>query len=268
MPMSVFVTSLWIALGAAPYGWEPSSEETLAMRFPPPEGFIRMPVEADGFGAWLRGLPLLPEGTDVLLYSGAPKANQAVHAAVIDLDIGEKDLQQCADAVMRLRAEWLYGSGRKLEVRFNDTGKGAPIPFDRWAKGERPRAKGSVLLWTKSAPADESRASFRKYLDSVFMWAGTASLEKQLKKKPVAEVAPGDVLIKGGFPGHAVLVLDVARHPKTSELRLLLGQSYMPAQNFHVLKMKTGEAWFSAPTPAEPYETPEWTFPANSLRTW
>lgn len=263
------MTSLLCVLaGAAPYGWGPSSAESLAERFPPPSGFVRVETEPASFGAWLRGLPLLPEGTEVLLFNGATKANQAVHAAVVDLDVGDADLQQCADAVMRLRAEWLYGSGRALEVRFADTAKGAPMPFERWANGERPKPLGKALVWSRTAASDDSRASFRRYLDSVFTWAGTASLEKQLTKKPVAEVAPGDVLIKGGFPGHAVLVLDVVRNPKTKEQRLLLGQSYMPAQNFHVLKSKSGEAWFPAPMKDTPYETPEWTFPKNALRTW
>jgi hypothetical protein len=40
----------------------------------------------------------------VLLYNGAPKFRQDVHAAVIDIDVGTRDLQQCADATMRLRA--------------------------------------------------------------------------------------------------------------------------------------------------------------------
>ncbi len=252
----------------AQYGWSPSATDTLAARFPPPPGFTRVTVEGDSFGGWLRGVPLLPADTEVKLFDGELKANQAVHAAVIDIDVGTKDLQQCADAVMRLRAEWLYGTGHAAEVSFNDTGKGAPMTFAQWARGERPTAKGSTLVWKKTAAADESRASFRAYLDTVFMWAGTASLEKQLKKRSLDELRPGDVLIKGGFPGHAVLILDVCENAKTHEKRLLLGQSYMPAQNLHVLKTKSGEPWFPRPSASEPYITPEWTFPPGSLRTW
>lgn len=253
---------------AAQYGWSPTSADSLEARFPPPPGFTRVEVAQDSFGAWLRGLPLLPVDTEVKLYTGELKANQTVHAAVVDLDVGEKDLQQCADAVMRLRAEWLYGTGHAAEVSFGDTAQGAPMAFSSWARGERPKAKGNRLVWTKTAPQDESRASFRAYLDTVFMWAGTASLERQLKKRALDAIAPGDVLIKGGFPGHAVVVLDVCRNGKSGETRLLLGQSYMPAQNLHVLKTAEGSAWFPLPTAKEPYETPEWTFPAGSLRTW
>jgi hypothetical protein len=256
-----------VVVGASPYAWSPDAGSTVEQRFSPPKGFTRVAVASDSFGAWLRGLPLEPPGTPVLLHDGAAKGRQDVHAAVISIDVGTKDLQQCADAVMRLRAEWLYGTGHAKDVSFNDTGKGAPMPFSRWAKGERPKAKGNALVWSPTQKADESRASFRQYLDTVFMWAGTSSLEKQLKARAPAELQPGDVVIKGGFPGHAVLVLDVAVND-AGERRVLLAQSYMPAQSLHVLKGADGEPWFPAPDEANRYVTPEWTFPPGSLKTW
>ena len=41
----------------------------------------------------------------------------------------------------------------------------------------------------------------------------------------------GDVLIQGGSPGHAVIVVDMAENPATGEKLYLLAQSYMPAQD-------------------------------------
>lgn len=248
------------------FAWGADGGVTVEQRFPTPKGFTRVALDAGTFGSWLRTLPVLPEGTKALLFDGAEKERQDVVAAVIDIDVGSKDLQQCADGVMRLRAEWLYAAGRANDVSFNDTGKGAPMPFARWAKGERPKAKGNALIWSATAKADDSRSSFRSYLDTVFIWAGTSSLERQLKTRTVDEIWPGDVVIKGGFPGHAVLVLDVAKD-EAGHVRVLLAQSYMPAQNLHVLKNESG-AWFEPPSALTPYVTPEWTFPAGSLRTW
>src|SRR5688572_11354147 len=81
--------------------------EALSSRFPAPRGFRRVPAAADSFGVWLRGLPLKPGRPAVLLFDGALKGNQDAHEAVLDIDVGDEDLQQCADAVIRLRAEYL-----------------------------------------------------------------------------------------------------------------------------------------------------------------
>src|SRR5262245_46271490 len=187
---------------ASDYRWptyKPAAE-TLGSRIPPPPGFERVAAEPGSFAAWLRGLPLKPAGTPVLLYTGAPKFRQDVHVAVVDIDVGTRDLQQCADAAMRLRAEWQFATDRTREIAFNDTGSAKPIAFSRWAAGERPRPSGRSLAWSRSAAPDASYASFRRYMDAVFTWAGTYSLERELPLVPLASIAPGDLFIKGGFP--------------------------------------------------------------------
>jgi hypothetical protein len=258
---------------AQTYAWQlraSPTAERLDQRFAPPEMFVRVPAAADSFGAWLRGLPLKPEGTSLLLHTGAPKGRQDVHAAVIDIDTGARDLQQCADAVMRLYAEWQFARGDVGRIAFNDTGQGQPMAFSRWAVGERPRASGHALVWSKRAPPDPSYASFRRYMDTVFAWAGTHSLERELVPVADGRVEIGDVVIKGGFPGHAVLVADVVEHPATGARRFLLIQSFMPAQDMHVLKgagASEGSSWYALEA-GKPLVTPEWTFPPGSLRRW
>ncbi len=250
------------------YAWSDGSAAagTLEGAILPPSGFKRVAAESGSFAAWLRGLPLKPAREPLLLYNGQEKPRQDAHAAVIAIDTGTRDLQQCADAIMRLRAEWLFASERIDDIAFNFT-EGGRVPFSRWAKGERPGASGK--LWKKSAAADKSYASFRKYMDNVFAYAGTASLDKELDAAAVGDVQTGDVFIKGGFPGHAVLVADMAEHAVTKAKRFLLIQSYMPAQEMHILKNPAnsdGSPWY-APPPGE-LVTPEWTFPADSLKRW
>jgi hypothetical protein len=72
------------------------------VNIPVPEGFKR--IATDGFGQYLREIRLKKDNT-VYLYNGSPKRNQTAQYAVIDISVGAKDLQQCADAAMRLRAE-------------------------------------------------------------------------------------------------------------------------------------------------------------------
>jgi uncharacterized protein DUF4846 len=224
-------------------------EDTLAVRFSPPEGFVRQPSPPMSWATWLRGLPLKPHGSAVHLHNGKRKWRQDAHAAVVDIDVGKRDLQQCADAVMRLRAEWLYSQSRVSEIAFNNT-NGKRMRFTAW------RSK--------------SYAGFRKYMIQVFAYAGTYSLSRELKSKPVADLAIGDVFIRGGFPGHAVLVADMAVNPTTREKKFLLLQSYMPAQDVHVLRNPNdpnGGAWYSGDI-SETLVTPEWTFASDSLKTW
>lgn len=54
----------------------------------------------------------------------------------------------------------------------------------------------------------------------------------------------GDVLVRGGSPGHVVMVLAVAKS-LTGRTRVMLGQGFMPAQQFHVLRSMDGLAWWS-----------------------
>jgi len=241
------------AAAAGPtYPWHAAAvpqADTLEARIPPPPGFQRVPVAPDGWAAWLRGLPLKPAGAPVLLYTGAPKWRQDVHVAVIDIDVGNRDLQQCADAIMRLRGEWLFAAGRIRDIGFNYT------------DGKR-RAF--------AARRKTDYASFRKYMTLVFAYAGTYSLEHELKPVPLKDIAIGDVFIKGGFPGHAVLVADMAESKQTGEKRFLLIQSYMPAQEMHVLKNPAtpdGSPWYPAAFTG-PLVTPEWTFPEGALHRW
>lgn len=266
--VALFTFAASPSIAAPQYAWpQPATADTLEQRIAPPPGFERVPVPDGSWAAWLRGLKLKPANSPVLTYTGQPKWRQDVHVAVIDIDVGKRDLQQCADAIMRLRAEWLYSANRTSDIAFNYT-DGGRVPFSRWAKGERPSSSGKS--WRSSAKADASYASFRRYMDQVFSYAGTYSLDRELKPVPVPELAIGDVFIKGGFPGHAVLVADMVRDAATGEKRFLLVQSYMPAQEMHVLKNPAttdGSPWYSASV-TWPLATPEWTFPQGSLKRW
>ena len=127
------------------------------------------------------------------------------------------------------------------------------------------------MSWSKGAGGDERYASFRKYMDTVLVWAGKYSLERELVAvKSVRDVQAGDVIIRGGFPGHAVIVVDVAEMAATGERHVLLAQSYMPAQDIHVFKNLGNPAlspWYALED-GKPIETPEWLFPAGSLKRW
>jgi hypothetical protein len=184
-------------------------------------------------------------------------------AAVAELDAGTKDLQQCADSIIRLHAEWLWASGQKERIAYRFT-SGHLAEWSRYAAGERARIAGNKVTWAKGAAADGSRPAFRAYLSLVFTYAGTLSLQ-ELKPRPAREaVRPGDFFVLGGSPGHAVLVLDVARNAEGRQVALL-GQGFIPAQDFQVLSPGKDGPWF--PLDGETVATPFWKpFPWSALR--
>ncbi|GAA3927556.1 DUF4846 domain-containing protein [Hymenobacter algoricola] len=253
------------------YAWLPAgtydARRSVAARFAPPRGCRRVAVAPGSFGHWLRYLPLLPAGTAVHLYDGTRKERQDVHAAVVKLDVGRQDLQQCADAVIRLRAEYLFAQDPAL-VHFHLT-SGDDIRFADWYGGRGFRVRGSVVEPVSRPPQPPTHAVFRQYLDRIFTYAGTLSLARELLPVLLTDVQPGDVLVYGGSPGHAVIVLDVAEHAATGRRYVLLAQSYMPAQQLHVLRNEGGDAalgaWFAVSPQEKRFHTPEWTFGSNEL---
>lgn len=243
---------------------EPKPVDSLRARFSPPPGFTRVDAPPRSFAAWLRELPLAAPGTPVRAYDGRllhPATDPRI-AAVVALDVSKADLQQCADTVIRLHAEWRWSQGaRDMSYR---AAAGVPLPWSRWARGERIVPRGAGIQWVPGGKEVSDHASFRKYLDAVFAWANTVSLEKQAKPVTPFELRAGDFFILPGNPGHVVLVLDVAT--QGDERVALLGQSFMPAQNAQVLRPSDGGPWFRL-DPTKDVDTPFWKpFPWGSLR--
>ena len=252
------------------YPWlttAPAASQAIAARFAPPPGCRRVPVAAGSWGEWLRGLPLHPAGTPARLYNGQLKNRQDVVAAVVAIDVGRQDLQQCADAVIRLRAEYLF-SQNSNKVHFHLT-TGYDFWFSDYLAGRTFQVKNEEVLPAAKPAEAPTHAALGRYLLPTFGYAGTRSLGRDLRPVPLAEVQPGDVLLHGGAPGHAVLVADVAENPRTGQRYLLLAQSYMPAQQIHLLRnveVPALGAWFAVPGPdAAELNTPEWTFSTQEL---
>lgn len=243
------------------YGWtgQPgalASVDTLRERFAPPPGFHLQSVEKGTFPAFLLGLPLAAKGTPVTSFRGdvLVLANDPRIAAVTTLDVGTRDLQQCADAVLRMHAEYKFLVKDDSALSYRAASK-FPMPFARWEKGERIVPRGNDLEWTAGgATTGRSHANFRAWLDTVFNYANTVSIARDATTPARADVHAGDFFVQGGWPGHAVLILAIAEND-AGEKRALLGQSYMPAQSFQVLA-SAGEPWFSLQ--ADTVETPFW----------
>ena len=249
---------------AASVIYEPG--KTLEERFLLPDGYGRKKREQGTLTAFLREYPLKKAGKPVLLFDGSRKGNQSAHAAVCRLPIENEDLQQCADSIMRVYAEFFWQTKQFEKISFS-LGGGFQADYNKWRQGYTIRVSGDTAQWVPSSASDGSYQSLKKYLRLVFAYSGTATMEGETKKIAREDIRVGDVFIKGGSPGHVVMVVDVCEREDGAKA-FLLAQGYMPAQEFHVLKNPRHEQdpWYYEEEVEYPFETPEYTFDRGSLR--
>jgi hypothetical protein len=96
-------------------------KNTIKERFSPPKDYIWIEEKPVSFGYFIENFKLKPYASPILKYDGTPISTQHLHEAVFDIDTGNKDLQQCADAVIRLRAEYLFKTKKFNEIKFHFT---------------------------------------------------------------------------------------------------------------------------------------------------
>jgi len=256
------------AAAAPAYAWlDGAAGDAVADRFAVPEGFRRVAAAPGSFGDWLRHLPLKPAGSGVALHDGRPIVDRGTVAAVVDIDVGRSDLQQCADAVMRLRAEYLFSRRLTGLIGF-ELYSGERYRFEAYAEGQMPVPAGAGIAWQSGPPQDRAHAGLRRWLDIVYGFASTRSLAHELR--PVArlsDAAIGDVFVHPGAPGHAVIIVDLAVDPGGHAV-VLLAQSSTPARDIHILRNTLEPrlgGWFAL-VEGRPFATPGRIFSPEELR--
>lgn len=200
----------------------PDSYKTIG-EIPAPKGFER--TEGNGYSNYLRSIPLRAKGTKVKLYTGGNANYQTLNYAVLDVPL-ISNWEQCADACIRLRSEYLYQAGKYDQIAFKDV-------------------NGKTMSYT----GGKNRKALEKYLTKVYGMASTASMDRYMETRELKEIQPGDVFVykarKLEHYGHALMVVDVAVDPKTGERAYLIAEGNTPARDLHILN----NFWhpFSAP---------------------
>ncbi len=240
----------------------------LKSRILPPKGYERPTAKDEELASFLRHMEVKSHGSPVLLFDGSEKGYQDGHVTVFTLDTGDRDLQQCADSIIRVYAEYYWSLGAYDKIAFHLT-NGFLMEYTKWRDGNRIVVNGNEVSWKKTKGYDDSYETFRSYLNMVFAYAGTLSLSQECSTITVDEIRPGDLFLQGGSPGHCVLVVDVAED-SAGKRCYLLAQGYMPAQDFHVLKnpLHEEDPWYYEAELTFPLNTPSWSFHEGSLVRW
>jgi hypothetical protein len=220
---------------------------------PLPKEFERVKTDSNSFGFYLQHLHLKKDNT-VYYYDGAPKANQELHYAVLDIPVPKKDLQQCADAIMRLRAEYFFARKEYSKIEFKSTLK-----------------VYNFQEYLRAADVADINKAFESFLEMVFTNCGTYNLSDMLHtKQSIKDIEVGDVFVKGGSPGHAMIVIDVAINAQTKERIYMLAQSFMPAQSIHIVINPSDEKlspWYMVNIDKS-IITPGYIFSTGNLKYW
>ena len=208
---------------------------TVASRTIVPDGFKRAVYKAGTFPKYLQDYTLKNYGAQVINYDGNPYMYQAGHVGVLEVPVPSNGLQQCADALMRIRAEYLWNTNEKSKIGFNFT-SGHYCSWAKYAEGYRPKINGNKVSFHKTAGADASKKNFYKYLNLIYTYAGTQSLYSELPKiSEVKKLEVGDMLVTPGFPGHIIMIVDKVTNENGDNL-FIFAQGNTPAQSVHIIK--------------------------------
>ncbi|MBV8327946.1 DUF4846 domain-containing protein [Chryseobacterium sp.] len=245
-------------------------KNTVRERFSPPKDYYWQEEKPDSFGYFIEHFTLKPYGSQILRYDGIPISTQYLHEAVFDIDTGDKDLQQCADTVIRMRAEYLYKIKRANDIAFHFT-SGDLLSWNDYQNGTRAFVNGNAVSFRKTAGFDSSYQNFRNYLDLIFNYAGTISLNEETK--PViknADLKSGDILITPGSPGHVVFIAGVSKNKDGKKL-FLLAEGFTPAQSVHILSnpfCKNISPWYDLDIHAPEIKTARYIFKPTNFRSF
>ncbi|QDP84374.1 hypothetical protein FNJ88_01935 [Chryseobacterium sp. SNU WT5] len=244
------------------------SKSQILTRFIPPSGFAWVKGEPGSFSEYLTKFPLHPPDFPVRYYNAVPIEKQNHHISVLRIDVGNLDLQQCADAWMRLYAEYLWKNKRFDEIKFELT-SGQMFSWIDFKNGLRTQEAEERVNFISTGKVDGSYKNFRKYLNVIFTYAGTISLDRE--SLPISDneiIRAGDLIIKPGSPGHTVIIVGVAKDSAGNKV-YLLAESFMPAQDIHILVNHKNPAispWYQLDVNSPQTVTAKYIFKPTSIK--
>jgi hypothetical protein len=209
----------------------------------PDTNSVRVAVDRNSFGDWLRHLPLKSAGSAVYDYRGRvhKPGNDGSVAAVVDLDIMGRRLEQCMDILIRLYAQYLWDDKFSEDLILPLPG-GYWLAWKDWAEGIRPVFHGIDVKLKKSERSDYSYAQYQKYLKLVYAESHTQQFYYWYQPVPVQDVQIGDFFVIKGSKSHAVMIVDLAVG-SDGQKYALIGQGDTPACQFYLLRSEDSRFW-------------------------
>jgi hypothetical protein len=192
---------------------------------PAPDGYSIITTQPNTYSSWIAHLPLR-SGNEIRMYTGDTLFNTLYNVyAVIDMPLlFQQDLEQCADWAFRLWAEYHKQMGLLDTLYLMDY-------------------NGRRRSFT------QSNQSFKQFFKWTAAHANSYSIKTGATPISAGNLLPGDMVVQNenGGIGHVSIIMNVAAS-KQGDTLLLIGFSFMPAQEFHIEKAQFGYGkggWFS-----------------------
>ena len=210
---------------------------------PPPNDYKRIEIEKNSFAEYLRNLPLKEKGSDVINYRGDvfKSGSDTSVAFIVNMDIMGRRLEQCMDILVRLYAEYLW-SVKQIDSLILPLPGGYWLQWRDWQSGLRPFFKGIKMKMQKSIQHGNPEQIYQSYLNTIYNESHTQQFFHAYQSVPRENVQIGDIIIKKGTKGHAVMIVDLAKN-KEGELAALIGNGDTPACQLFLLNYKVNRPW-------------------------
>lgn len=240
-----------------------ASGDTIETRINLPAGYTR--TEGNIYERFIREQKVEPDGTAVHLYNGDEKYDQDSHFAVLSTDVGEDNLQYCANAALRLRAEFLYSTNQYERIQYK-TDTGLIFAYTDYRDGSRINVNEEETYLARVAEYDDTYNGFKNYLGMLFDYSTTIALSAESTTVPIEEMRVGDIFVEAGSPGSCLMVMDLCENGD-GEKAFILGGSYSPAEQIHILtNPKTNSPWFYVSDIQYPMQIHEHSFRGHCLK--
>jgi hypothetical protein len=182
-------------------------------------------------------------GSDVLNYRGGifkPGGDRTV-AFVVDMDIKGRRLEQCMDILVRLYTEFLWKKNQGDNLQLPLPG-GYWLKWKEWSEGFRPVFKGIDVKIIKSSKSDTTYSAYKSFLNTVYSESHTQQFFHAYLPIDRTDVKIGDIIIKKGTKGHAVMIVDMAINEQ-GDMIALIGNGDTPACQVFILRYNKETPW-------------------------
>ena len=242
------------------------SGTTLSTRVNVPSGYTRVSAEQGTLGSFLREYAMKEHNAKVLLYDGSEKDDQTAHAGIFMLPIENRNLQQYADSIMRVYAEY-YLSTKQYEKIVFGYSDGFKAEYAKWIEGNGINVKDGKAKWVKNDKNNNTYDSFKEYMRLVFAYAGIWSMKDESSAIELKDARIGDVFFATDDGGRVAMIVDICQS-EDGKKAYLLASGGKPAQEFVLLSnpLHADDPWYYEDEMVYPLDTPEFDYKEGSLR--